>query len=68
MNETSAEGDMHPPPGEDWTEALRFWLRFALEGVLVAVVANCGIFGNVVSAFILLRRRLDLQPFLCRYF
>ncbi len=44
-----------------------YQLRFALEGVLMAVIANAGIFGNLVSAFILLRRRLDLQPFLCRW-
>ena len=40
--------------------------RVVLEGGVIAVIANVGIFGNLLSMYILLRRKLDLQPFLCR--
>ena len=48
-------------------EDLIFTLRFALEGILVAIICKIGICGNLLSMFILLRKKLDLQPFLCRY-
>ena len=37
-----------------------------LEGGVIAVIANIGVFGNLLSMYILLRKKLDLQPFLCR--
>ena len=30
------------------------------------MIANIGVFGNLLSMYILLRKKLDLQPFLCR--
>jgi len=34
--------------------------------VAVAFIAHCGVAGNLLSAWVLATRRLDLQPFLCR--
>ncbi len=63
MNLTEEEEEVNGT----WSMMLRFQLRFAMEGVAIAIIAHLGIFGNVVSAYILLCKRLDLQPFLCRY-
>ena len=41
-------------------------IRLALEGILVAILANVGVIGNCVSLTILISKKLDLQPFLCR--
>ena len=46
------------------TKAFIFKIRFILEGIVVAVICNVGILGNLLSMFILLKRKLDLQPFL----
>lgn len=40
--------------------------RAVLEGGVIAVIANIGVFGNLLSMYILLKKKLDLQPFLCR--
>lgn len=41
-------------------------IQFAFEGICLSFIAIGGIGGNLISMFILLRRKLDLQPFLCR--
>ena len=46
------------------TKAYIFKIRFILEGLVVALISNVGIVGNLLSMFILLKRKLDLQPFL----
>lgn len=41
-------------------------IRFLLEGIVVAVIALFGVMGNLMSVYILMWRKLDLQVFLRR--
>lgn len=50
-----------------WSEAdVILQIRFILEGLVLAFICHLGLFGNLLSMFILLKKKLDLQPFLCQ--
>lgn len=51
-----------PLPSDQVTKQI----RFLLEGVVVAVIAFLGVIGNLISVFVLVWRKLDLQVFLRR--